>query len=72
MGRAVVVPERCYAFQGILCRTCLDECPLEGEAIRTDGELRPVVTERCVGCGICEHACPAEGSAIRVAARVGS
>lgn len=66
MGRARVHEGRCYAFQGVLCRTCLDECPFEGEAIRQDGELRPVVTGRCVGCGICEARCPAEGPAIRV------
>ena len=27
----------------------VDECPFEGEAIHQDGELRPVVTETCVG-----------------------
>jgi MauM/NapG family ferredoxin protein len=69
MGRARVVEARCYAFQGIVCRTCLDACPLQGEAIRQDDELRPVVTDRCVGCGLCEHRCPAGGSAIQVVAR---
>jgi MauM/NapG family ferredoxin protein len=67
MGRARVVEDRCYAFRGVMCRTCLDACPLQGEAIRQDSELRPVTTERCVGCGLCEQRCPAEGSAIRVA-----
>lgn len=66
MGRARVEERACYAFQGILCRTCLDECPLEGEAIVQDAELRPAVTERCVGCGICEARCPAPEVAIRV------
>jgi len=66
MGFAVVDRERCYAFQGIVCRTCLDACPLQGEAIRQDDELRPVVTDRCVGCGLCEWRCPAAGSAIVV------
>jgi MauM/NapG family ferredoxin protein len=66
MGRARVLPDRCYAFQAILCRTCLDACPLQGEAIRQDEQLRPVVTERCVGCGLCEQRCPAEESAIRI------
>lgn len=69
MGRARVEERACFAFQGILCRTCLDACPLQGEAIRQDGELRPVVTERCVGCGLCEKRCPAEGAAIRVVPR---
>jgi NAD-dependent dihydropyrimidine dehydrogenase PreA subunit len=66
MGLAELDRERCYAFQGIVCRTCLDACPLQGEAIRQDDELRPEVTDRCVGCGLCEWRCPAEGSAIRV------
>jgi ferredoxin-type protein NapG len=66
MGRARVIEARCYAVRGILCRTCLDACPLQGEAIRQDRELRPVVTDRCVGCGICERRCPAPDAAIVV------
>jgi Pyruvate/2-oxoacid:ferredoxin oxidoreductase delta subunit len=69
MGRARVVADRCFAHQGILCRTCLDACPLQGEAIRQDPDLRPEVTEHCVGCGLCEHRCPAPEAAIVVAPR---
>jgi MauM/NapG family ferredoxin protein len=68
MGRAEVNHNACYAFQRILCRTCVDECPLP-EAMTQDGELHPIVTEKCVGCGICEKVCPAPEVAIRVRAR---
>lgn len=71
MGRARVVTERCYAHQGVMCRTCVDECPLGEEALGQDDGLRPVVTERCVGCGICEARCPAQPSAILVAPAAG-
>jgi MauM/NapG family ferredoxin protein len=69
MGVAVVDQLTCYAHQGILCRTCVDECPLEGEAIFQDQQLRPVVTEKCVGCGVCEKVCPVAEPAIVVKPR---
>jgi len=69
MGVAVVNEQTCYAFQGILCRTCVDECPLTDEAIRQDGMLLPRVTEKCVGCGICERVCPTTRPAIVVRPR---
>lgn len=67
MGTAVVSREACLAWQETLCRSCFDDCPLIGEAIVMDGDLRPVVDDRkCVGCGICENVCPVEGAAIAV------
>lgn len=67
MGEAVVDESTCYAFLGILCRTCVDICPFQGSAIRQDLKLQPVVdTEHCVGCGMCVQVCPVEPEAIRV------
>jgi ferredoxin-type protein NapG len=66
MGVAVINEKTCYAFQGILCRTCVDECPLGEPAIFQDGDLLPRVTDKCVGCGICEKVCPATVPAIVV------
>ena len=66
MGLAVVDPARCYAHLGVVCRSCIDACPLGADAIRQDDDLRPVVTDGCAGCGVCEFRCPAQGSAIHV------
>lgn len=67
MGLARVDTARCLAWQGTLCRSCYDDCPIFDVAIRMDAELRPVVDERrCVGCGICENVCPVDPQAILV------
>ena len=58
IGTAVVAPDRCLPFQGVVCRACWRACPFPDEAIRLDDRGRPVVNEdACTGCGLCEHAC---------------
>ena len=60
-----------------LCDLCVRECPIEG-AIRLyprpddpSGKSRtPVVTDKCVGCGMCEMICPTEPAAITVVSRL--
>lgn len=69
MGVARIDRSTCYAYNGILCRSCVDECPLGREAILQDALLQPVVTEKCVGCGICERVCPDPHVAIKVVPR---
>ncbi len=71
MGLAEVNPDTCYTFLGVLCRTCVDACPLGEAALIQNGELRPVVLRGCVGCGICEKVCPTIEPAIVVRAATG-
>jgi Pyruvate/2-oxoacid:ferredoxin oxidoreductase delta subunit len=67
MGTAVIDAKACLAWQGTLCRSCFDDCPMYDEAIKMDEKLQPVVTkDRCVGCGICENVCPMDPAAIVV------
>jgi ferredoxin-type protein NapG len=67
MGIAGINKKECLAWQDTLCRSCYDDCPLMGDAIVMNKELRPEVDEnKCVGCGICENVCPVDPAAIAV------
>lgn len=67
MGTAIIDKNECLAWQGTLCRSCYDDCPLFNEAVVMDTDLRPVVNDKkCVGCGVCENVCPLESAAIVV------
>jgi MauM/NapG family ferredoxin protein len=71
MGVAVIDEAACFAYAGIICRSCFDHCPIFREAITMRDEMYPVVHPgKCVGCGICENVCPMEeGSAITIRPR---
>ncbi|HFE63332.1 MAG TPA: 4Fe-4S dicluster domain-containing protein [Caldithrix sp.] len=70
LGLAVVDQERCLAYQGNFCVTCVNNCPLAGRAIFRNEQGHPVVkAEFCTGCGICTYSCPAELPAINIDVR---
>ena len=61
MGRAVLLKDRCHNHAGgVMCWTCYDRCPLRGSAMILQDGVLPVITERCVGCGVCEYVCPVQ------------
>lgn len=67
MGTAVMNTRDCLAWQGTLCRSCFDDCPIFDEAIKMDDKLQPIVIkDKCTGCGICENVCPVDSAAISV------
>ncbi len=69
MGTAVIDTKTCLAWQGTLCRSCFDDCPIFDEAIKMDDKLQPVVVkDKCIGCGVCENVCPADPDGDRRAA----
>ena len=60
-----------------LCDLCVRECPIKG-AIElqpvsddpNDKRRVPVITEKCVGCGMCEMICPAEPPSLEIIPRL--
>lgn len=69
MGRARVMEESCYSYNGTVCNQCYRSCPLRDSAIVLDDLLQPVVQDACVGCGVCLHVCPTEPRSIEFTPR---
>ncbi len=72
MGEAVIDRERCFAWNGAICRTCWHVCPFPGEAIVFDPSLRVMIDEeKCVGCALCVEACITDPTSISITPRKG-
>lgn len=69
MGRAVVDKTICYSYNNRICGFCQQACPFPDVALKLGNWARPIVTDKCVGCGLCEKACIQVPQAIRVIPR---
>ncbi len=65
---AAIIARSCLAFQGSLCTTCLERCPVPGALIR-EGHVPRVVPHACTGCGVCAALCPSPTPAILMVQR---
>jgi len=67
IGLAEIIEKNCIAFDGHICRSCVNNCPFPEEAISINNDGKPVVNaEICNGCGICVQVCPSEEAGIRI------
>jgi Na+-translocating ferredoxin:NAD+ oxidoreductase RNF subunit RnfB len=65
---AIIQGRFCLAYQGGVCFTCSERCPVPG-AITTDKGIPTVHADPCTGCGICHDLCPAPRNAILMLAK---
>ncbi|QKF64899.1 4Fe-4S ferredoxin [Campylobacter corcagiensis] len=54
-AKALISVNSCLAWNGVICYNCQDSCRYG--AIDYLGVFRPIVNDRCVGCGECLSAC---------------
>ncbi|MCH2137839.1 MAG: 4Fe-4S dicluster domain-containing protein [Phycisphaerales bacterium] len=48
----------CLAWQGELCRVCVDACPVEDAILLDPGDRPRIDPSACTGCGTCLQVCP--------------
>ncbi len=69
MGIAVVDENICNSFNGFVCGVCVFACPYRSVAIYSELWEQPIVTDKCVGCGLCEQSCIHYPTAIKIVPR---
>jgi len=57
MALVEIHTDSCLAYNGTECGICAQVCPAGEAAIFLDGSGRPVLADRCTGCGTCIIAC---------------
>ncbi len=79
IGVAVINQDTCYNYlfakdenkggtagAAQICNTCYNVCPFPDVAIILKEFILPVITDKCVGCGICVERCPITPKAINI------
>ncbi len=69
MGKAVLDKSICYSYNNRICGFCYESCPLPGVAMKLETWAQPVITDKCVGCGLCERICVQVPQAVRIIPR---
>ena len=65
MGLAVINQDTCLAFNGTVCTTCVEHCPVE-DCMTMEGGKPQIDGDTCTGCGVCLYVCPVPNSAINL------
>ena len=63
LGKALLNQEKCYAWLGIICMSCISVCP--EQLFKFDKSRKPSIKlDACTGCGSCIKVCPATAISI--------
>ena len=61
--------EKCMAYQGIVCMSCLGHCPKTRQGLKMMNSLPVIDAIKCNGCARCVERCSAYPSAIELIKR---